>query len=900
MTIITQAYCILCPIFLSPTLSPSSYKCFNMKFTRSLRQAIFLFLISCLLVAAIPAAVAQMQSPPAVQLVRQARTLYASERFSEAVPLLEQAATQFEAKGQNLDRAAALSNLAATYGQLTLWEQAEQAVNSSLSVVRAQPKTPEQQRIWAETLNIQGQIKLERGQTQEAIDIWTQAAKFFEQIDSKNQLFQVQINQSRAWETLGLYPRSCKILLGSLNLENKTCEILPAGLASLKNQSISLDRLRAINSLGRVLRVLGQLERSNELLLIGLQAARNFDLRQEEAAIYLNLGNTQRAKSNKPGLNAAQRDDLERSALEYYARSADGSPGKSTIGMQAKLNQLSLLADSQNSSEAQVLWRAIESQVSKLPSNRVGLYAQINLAESLLKLDRFPIETPNLSEIDQMLSLAGEQANNLGDKRIQAYILGARGKVYELKQQHSVAETLTLEALSLAPAFQSPDIAYQLLWQLGRIRNAQGNTEGAIVQYTQAVNVLSSLRGDLVTVNPEVQFSFRESAEPVYRELVGLLLQDESPSQDKLKQARQTVESLQLAELDNFFRDACADAKPKSIEQIDPTAAVIYPIILSDRLEVILSIPGKPLRRYRTKKSQADLETAFRVAKNTIRPSAFVRDRFPPIQQVYDWLIRPAEADLTASGIKTLVFVLDGYLRNLPIAVLHDGEKFLVEKYSIALAPGLQLLAPKPLSQVKLKVLTGGLSEPRQGFSALPGVKQELEQISAQMPASALLNQDFVSGKLHDRIKAVSYPIVHLATHGQFSSNAADTFIVTWDDRVNVKEFDRLLRSRTGEKQQPIELLVLSACETASGDNRAALGLAGAAIRSGARSTVATLWQVNDESTAIFMTEFYRQLAGSKSSKAEALRNAQLTLLQNEEYQNPYFWAPFVLVGNWQ
>ncbi|MCC3468541.1 MAG: CHAT domain-containing protein [Microcoleus sp. PH2017_06_SFM_O_A] len=871
-----------------------------MKFTRSLRQAILLFLISCLLAVAIPPAVAQMRSPPAVQLVRQARTLYASERFSEAVPLLQQAATQFEAKGQNLDRAAALSNLAATYGQLALWEQAEQAVNSSLSVVRAQPKTPEQQRIWAETLNIQGQIKLERGQTQDAIDIWTQAAKFFEQIDSKNQLLQVQINQSRAWETLGLYPRACKILLGSLNLENKTCEVLPAGLVSLKNQSVSLENIRAINALARVLRVLGQLERSEDLLSAGMEAARKIGVRQEEAAIYLNLGNTARAKSNKPGLSMEKRTDLERSALEYYALAAEAMPGKSTIGMQARLNQLSLFADSQNASEAQILWRSLEPQVAQFPSNRAGLYAQINLAQTLIKLDKLPIGTPGLSDIAQMLSLAGESANRLGDKRIQAYILGARGKVYELKQQHSIAETLTLEALSLAPAFQSPDIAYQLLWQLGRIRKAQGNTEGAIVQYTQAVNVLSSLRGDLVTVNPEVQFSFRESAEPVYRELVGLLLQDESPTQDKLKQARQTVESLQLAELDNFFRDACADAKPKSIEEIDPTAAVIYPIILSDRLEVILSIPGKPLRRYTTKKSQSELETAFRLAKNTIRPSAFVRDRFPPIQQVYDWLIRPAEADLTASGIKTLVFVLDGYLRNLPIAVLHDGEKFLVEKYSIALAPGLQLLAPKPLSQVKLKVLTGGLSESRQGFSALPGVKEELEQISAQMPASALLNQDFVSTQLHDRIKALSYPIVHLATHGQFSSNAADTFIVTWDQKVNVKEFDRLLRSRTGEKQQPIELLVLSACETASGDNRAALGLAGAAIRSGARSTVATLWQVNDESTAIFMTEFYRQLGGSKASKAEALRNAQLTLLQNEEYQNPYFWAPFVLVGNWQ
>ncbi|MFM9266281.1 CHAT domain-containing protein [Tychonema sp. BBK16] len=887
-----------------------------MNFTRSLRQAILLFIISCLLAISIPPVVAQVQPTDGMQLVRQARNLYISERFAEAVPLLQQAVVVFELKGENLNRATALSNLAASFGQLTEWEQAEIAVNSSLSVVRQLPKTMEQQGILGQSLNIQGQLQLERGRTQEAIDIWTESAKIFEQIDAKDQLFQVQINQSRAWETLGLYPRACKILLGSFRLENKTCELSNASLESLKSRQISPESVRGINALGRVLRVLGKLDRSQEILLIGLGYAQKFALRQDqdEAAIYLNLGNTERARSNKPGLKPEQKLELERSALLYYGRSigietdrVSKSKSKrasthrpSPLQMQAKLNQLSLLVDRENWSQALVSWRSIQPLVAQLSSNRAGLYARINLAESSIKLAQSPIAIPSLNDIDKMLSAALEPATSLGDKRIQAYILGTRGKLYELQKQHSAAENLTIQALSLAPAFQSPDIAYQLLWQLGRIRKAQGNLEGAIAQYTQAVNVLSSLRGDLVTVNPEVQFSFRESAEPVYRQLVELLLEEESPSQDKLKQARQTIESLQLAELDNFFRDACADAKPKSIEEIDPTAAVIYPIILSDRLEVILSIPGKPLRRYSTKKTQQELESAFRLAKNTIRPAAFPRERMPPVQQVYDWLIRPAEADLTASGIKTLVFVLDGYLRNLPMVILYDGEQFLVEKYNIALAPGLQLLAPKPLSKVKLKVLTAALSEARQGFSALPGVKREIQQIAAQMPTSGLLNQQFVSGELQARIKEVSYPIVHLATHGQFSSNAADTFIVTWDDRVNVKEFDQLLRSRTGEKQQAIELLVLSACETASGDSRAALGLAGAAIRSGARSTVASLWQVNDESTAIFMAEFYRQLALPNSTKAEALRNAQLVLLNNPLYKNPYFWAPFILVGNWQ
>ena len=864
-----------------------------MKFTRSLRQVIVLFLCSCLLTISIARAHAQVKQPAAIQLLQQAKTLYDSERFSEAVPLLQQAAAAFESRGENLDRAAALSNLAATFGQLADWEQAETAVNSSLSVVRSQPITPQQQQILGQILNIKGQLQLERGQAKDAIDTLETAAKIFDKTNAKNHSLQVQLNRSRAWEALGMYPKACKVLLAALQLENKTCEVSIDALHRLKGEQLSLDNVRAINALGRVLRVLGQLEKSEELLLFGVAASRQLG-GQEEAAIYLNLGNTARTKSNKPGLTAAEKSDLERSALDYYARSARISP----LQVQAKLNQLSLLVERENWSEAAVLWRSIAPEVDRFPQNSAGIYARINLAQSLKKLALSPVKTPAVSDIENILDRAAEPAKSLGDTRLQAYILGTRGKLYELQNRNDLAETITLQALSLAPTFQSPDIAYQLLWQLGRIRKAQGNIKGAIDLYTQAVSILSSLRGDLVTVNPEVQFSFRESAEPVYRELVGLLLEGESPSQENLKLARQTVESLQLAELDNFFRDACADAKVQSIEDIDPSAAVIYPIILSDRLEVILSIPGKPLRRYSTKKSQTDLERVFRIAKNTIRPSGFPRERLPAVQQVYDWLIRPAQADLSASGIKTLVFVLDGFLRNLPMAVLHDGQQFLVEKYSIAIAPGLQLIAPKPLKKTQLKVLTAALSEARPGFSALPGVTEEVQQISAILPGTKLVNEQFVTRQLQNKIQGSAYPIVHLATHGQFSSNAGETFILTWDERVNVKEFDRLLRSRLGE--QPIELLVLSACETASGDSRAALGLAGAAIRSGARSTAATLWQVNDESTAIFMAEFYKQLAVSQVSKAEAIRNAQLMLLKNPKYRNPFFWAAFVLVGSWQ
>ncbi|MBD2386227.1 CHAT domain-containing protein [Cylindrospermum sp. FACHB-282] len=868
-----------------------------MKFRRSRVISTWLFFFSFLLIIGLSPVVAQMPQPEAI--IQQARTLYDAGRWEEAVPLLQQAAAGFESQGASLNQGMALSNLAATLGQLTQWEQAEQNISSSLSLLRSQSPTPTQQRILAQTLDIQAHLQLERGRVQDAIDTGTQVIKLYQQLGAKDQLLQAQINQSQALQGLGLYPRACETLLAGLNLDASTCELSPEALSRLKNQSLSVQNVRAVNALGHILRVIGQSNQSQQVLLVGLQAAQQLGRPQEQAAVYLNLGNTARAFANQPAINSQQRQQFELSALKAYTQSAQLATHADTQ-LQAQINHLSLLAERANWTEAETLWRNLQPQVSQFAANRAGLYAQINLAQSLMKLATHSADTRLFTEIEQILSRADQKANRLGDGRTGAYVLLTQGRLSELQQQWTKATALTNQGLGIARTFEYPDIAYQLLWQLGRIQKLQGNTFEAIAPYTESVKILTALRGDLVTVNPEVQFSFRESVEPIYRELVGLLLQEESPSLAKLKQARQTIESLQLAEIDNFFRDACADAKPQLIDEVDPTAAVIYPIILSDRLEVILSIPGQPLRKYTTDKPQAELQTTLKQALIALRRTAFTQEQLSIVQKLYNWLIRPAEKDLTANSIKTLVFVLDGSLRSLPMATLHDGQQYLIQKYNIALTPGLQLLEPRPLTQVKLKALTAGLTEASQGFSALPGVASEIQQISAEISSNTLLNQQFIVPELKKQIKTSSFPILHLATHGQFSSNAAETFILTWDERVNVKGLDQLLRSRNEDKKSPIELLVLSACETASGDDRAALGLAGIAIRSGARSTVGSLWQVDDESTSLLISEFYRQLAKSTVSKAEALRNAQLVLLQNQNFQNPYFWAPFVLVGNWQ
>ncbi|MEH1851186.1 MAG: CHAT domain-containing protein [Nostoc sp.] len=504
------------------------------------------------------------------------------------------------------------------------------------------------------------------------------------------------------------------------------------------------------------------------------------------------------------------------------------------------------------------------------------------------------------------LAIAIQQIRSSGDSRAESYALGALGSLYETTHQWNDAKTLTQQALSLAQSIDAPDIAYQWQWQLGRIfcQGKQpcpsiGNLHNATIAYAEALKLLQSLRSELVAVNQDVQFSFRESVEPVYRQFVELLLQSDgdAPSQENLKQARETIEALQLAELDNFFREACT-ARPVKIDQIDPHGAVIYPMILPSQLAVILALPNQPLRYYKTPVLQVEVERILTQMRQSLRPTAFVEDWLPSAQQVYNLLLRPLAAELATSEIKTLVFVPDGLLRSLPMAALHDGQQYLIEKYSIALTPGLQLLQTQPLDRQRFQVLLAGLTQARGGFAALPNVAVEIAQVKSEIPAQVLLDQSFTNGSFEKTIDSQPSRIVHLATHGEFSSNADKTFILTWDGRINVRQLDRLLRSREG-KLKPIELLVLSACQTATGDRRAALGMAGVAVRSGARSTIASLWSVGDRSTASLMIEFYRQLGKPGVTKAEALRRAQITLLHQDNYTSPYYWAPFVLLGNW-
>jgi len=180
----------------------------------------------------------------------------------------------------------------------------------------------------------------------------------------------------------------------------------------------------------------------------------------------------------------------------------------------------------------------------------------------------------------------------------------------------------------------------------------------------------------------------------------------------------------------------------------------------------------------------------------------------------------------------------------------------------------------------------------------LPFVSEELLAIQTLYGGRVLINQDFLIHTMQNTLNDEYFNIVHIASHGQFEGEVDKTFLLAFDDKITMDLLDQyvgLFKFRGG----PLELLTLSACETAAGDDRAALGLAGVAIKTGARSALATLWFINDQASSILVAEFYRQLRDPSISRAVALQRAQLKMLNDRRYEHPGYWSPFLLINNW-
>jgi CHAT domain-containing protein len=279
-------------------------------------------------------------------------------------------------------------------------------------------------------------------------------------------------------------------------------------------------------------------------------------------------------------------------------------------------------------------------------------------------------------------------------------------------------------------------------------------------------------------------------------------------------------------------------------------------------------------------------------------------------KELYDILVGPIADDLKAAGAKTLMWSLDGVLRYLPISALHDGEKYLVERYRhVVFTPASQTRL-KDAPSAKWTGLGLGVTKPHAGFTALPSVQDELSSIirderltrdrGAVLAGKVLFDDAFTEDSMRAELRQ-RYPVVHIASHFQFHpGNEADSFLLLGDGRrLTLAEVKRAQNLFSG-----VDLLTLSACDTATGDvgadGKEVEGFGMLAQRQGAKAVVASLWPVADDSTRLLMQEFYRLRNARRLAKVEALRQAQLGLLRKGDYRHPYFWAPFVLIGNWR
>ena len=274
-------------------------------------------------------------------------------------------------------------------------------------------------------------------------------------------------------------------------------------------------------------------------------------------------------------------------------------------------------------------------------------------------------------------------------------------------------------------------------------------------------------------------------------------------------------------------------------------------------------------------------------------------------QSLYQLLLGPLEQqNLLPKQDDTIVFVTDGILSNIPLSMLHDGKEYLIERYSIATNLG-RLQAPKATNPEQLKLLIAGISQASpsldapqvpSGLDILAETEEETALIRSSIRASTLLNNSFTADSLKRELSG--YNALHISTHGQFSSDPDQTFLLAWDKPLPLQELDSILRQGTQVAASNLELLFLSACQSAKGDPLSSLGIAGVSIQAGARSTIASLWLVDSQSTAQLAGRFYESLSNGKT-KAEALRKAQLKLLGQPATRHPYYWAPFVLSGSW-
>jgi len=412
-----------------------------------------------------------------------------------------------------------------------------------------------------------------------------------------------------------------------------------------------------------------------------------------------------------------------------------------------------------------------------------GLISLGELAQRLftIKPDRFFPE--NLEKISatlqnlayQSLNKALNIAKAIDNPRLISYAYGFLGHLYETRQRYSDALPLTRRAIFYAKL--DTDSFFT-----------------AIEAYQTAVKSLQPVRQEIAIGYRNTSQSFREQVGPVYFELADLLLQPTANfNEGNLKEAINTIERFKTAELQDYFQDDCVTQFKRTLlhQGVAPHTAVVYPIILPDRIEILLNL-SQGIQRFTVPIRATELTDEVNEFRFELE-AKYKNEFLPYAKRLYRWLIAPLLGVLHT--VDTLIIVPDGVLRTIPFAALHDGKQFLISQYALVTMPGLTFTEFNNHSLRESKILLSGLSESVQGHSALYHVPDEMEGIAKSYhQVTQLLDQDFTVEHFADALKQTLYSIVHIASHSQFESNLEKTFLLTYDGKLTMNHLEALIR----------------------------------------------------------------------------------------------------------
>jgi len=747
----------------------------------------------------------------------------------------------------------------------------------SMTTSASTPSSP------ADEVMAQGTQAFQRGSYEDAMGKWKEAARQYEAQGQLHLQSQALVAAARAAESLGQ--------------TRHALQLLELASALAQNEPNALWRATVLAQLGHAYLTARQLDAAST----HLTQARELIIGPSSPALTASL-------LNDLGILHALQNRPEE-ALTAFTDSIQiaQQAGLLLVALHARLNAARTNIPLNRPMNSRLWIDQALDQVDVLPPSREKAIGLMNIGLLYRRLlPSLPdLRAPLVLRAAGALQEAAGLAEQLGDARTLSFAFGHLGHLYELEQRLDEALSFTRRAIFSAQSVDAPESLYRWQWQLGRQLAATGKLDDAIVAYRQAAGTLQPIRPAVAVAAADSSWSDEDPIRPLFFEQADLLLQRASLTEEQLAitqyllAARDAIEAYKTAELRDYFKDECVDALQARLMKFDSLAAntaVIYPILFPSRLELLVSLPSG-LTRYAVPIGAEALTKEIRLFRRAVEKRT-TREYLPHAQQLYDWLVRPLEQEFAKQQIATLVFVPDSALRTIPMAALHDGSTFLINKFAVALTPGITLTDPRPLNREKMRVLVTGLTNAVQGFPSLPYVAQEIETIRSLYSADQLMNQDFRTRRLEQELRDGRYGILHIATHGKFSTSVNDSFLLTFDEKLTMSTLDQLI-GLFRFRENPLELLTLSACQTGVGDDRAALGLAGVAIKAGARSALATLWFINDEASAELVSEFYRQLRNPTKTKAQALQRAQQKLLADRVYEHPAYWSPFLLLNNW-